>query len=147
MLQVAMKDRTLATILRLQAERQPHKPFLLFEGEATTYAEARAVACNVAFNLRRHGIRKGDHIAVFMDNHPEMLWALFGLATLGAIAIPLNTAAKGDQLLYLLRQSRASAIAVDAHLLPQLAPLLPDLPGIAHLFVRGADPAQGDWRR
>jgi crotonobetaine/carnitine-CoA ligase len=139
-----MKSRTLGTVLRLQAERQPNKPFLLFEGTSTTYAEAEALCSSVALNLRRHGVRKGDHIAVFMDNHPEMLWTLFGLAVLGAVTVPLNTAAKGDQLLYFLRQSRASALIVDEHLLPQVVPLLADLTNLARLFVRSANPGQNE---
>jgi crotonobetaine/carnitine-CoA ligase len=133
-----MRERTLGTILRFQAERQPEKPFLLFEGSSTTYGEANGIASSVALNLRDRGVRKGDHVAVFMDNHPEMLWTMFGLALLGAVAVPLNTAAKGDQLAYYLKQSKASAVIADEHLLPQLAPLLPALPDIAQLFVRGA---------
>jgi crotonobetaine/carnitine-CoA ligase len=139
-----MKSRTLGAVLRLQAERQPHKPFLLFEGASTTYAEANALASSVALNLRRHGIRKGDHIAVFMDNHPEMLWTIFGLAVLGGVTVPLNTAAKGDQLLYFLRQSRASALIVDEHLLPPIVPLLADLTNLARIFVRSANSGQSE---
>jgi crotonobetaine/carnitine-CoA ligase len=138
--EIAMKGRTLGAILRLQAERQPHKPFLLFEGTSTTYGEADTLAATVALNLQSHGVRKGEHVAVFMDNHPEMLWTMFGLAVLGAVTVPLNTAAKGDQLLYFLRQSKASVLVVDEHLLPQIVHLMPDLPGLARIFVRGSGP-------
>ena len=142
LLEVPMNRRTLGTVLRLQAERQPDKPFLLFEGTSTSYAEANALASRVALNLHRQGIRKGDHVAVFMDNHPDMLWTIFGLAVLGAVTIPLNTAAKGEQLVYFLRQSRASAIVADAHLLANVSPHLPRLPDLARIFVRGASEAQ-----
>lgn len=133
MLDLPMRDRTLGTVLRRQAERQPDKPLLRFEGTSTSYAEAEGLASTVAFNLHRLGIRKGDHVAVFMDNSPDMLWTIFGLAILGAVCIPLNTAAKGDQLLYYLRQSKASALVVDGHLTSQIAPHLPKQ---LHIVVR-----------
>lgn len=136
MFDLPMKERTLGALLHRQAERLPDKPFLLFEGTSTSYAEADTLASNVASNLRRFGITKGDHVAVFMDNSPEMLWAIFGLGVLGAVCIPLNTAAKGDQLVYYLKQSKASAVVLDGHLAPQIAPHLPSLPGIRNVFVR-----------
>lgn len=147
-LNVPMQSRTIGAILRLQAERQSDKPFLIFEGRSTSYVEANAIANNVALNLHRLGIRKGDHVAIFMDNHPEMLWTIFGLGVLGAVAIPLNTAAKGAQLQYFLTQSRASAVVADEHLLPQLVPLLPELPHVTQMFVRptGSDSFDGRVR-
>lgn len=139
-----MKDRTLGAVLRHQSARQPDKPFLLFEGGSTSYAEADRLATGVALNLRRLGVRKGDHVAVFMENHPHMLWTLFGLGMLGAVAVPLNTAAKGDQLLYFLRQSRSSAIVADAHLMANVAPHLPSLPDLRRVIVRGGDAPAAD---
>jgi crotonobetaine/carnitine-CoA ligase len=135
-----MRDRTLGTVLRLQAERQPDKPLLRFEGVSTSYAEAEGLASTVALNLHRFGIRKGAHVAVFMDNSPDMLWTIFGLAMLGAVCIPLNTAAKGDQLRYYLNQSKASALVVDGHLTSQIAP---HLPKPLHIFLRTSGLEQG----
>lgn len=142
MLDVPMKGRTLGAALRLQAQRQPDKAFLLFEGASTSYAQADAIASTVASNLHRLGVGKGDHVAVFMDNDPDMLWAMFGLAVLGAVCVPLNTAAKGDQLVYFLRQSRVSAIVVDAHLLAQIVPHLPGLPELRRVVVRNPGPQE-----
>ena len=142
LLEVPMKDRTLGRVLRLQAERQPRKTFLLFEGTATTYEEADAIVTTLASNLHRHGFRKGDHVAVLMHNHPNMLWTMFALATLGAVAVPINTAAKGEQLLYFLRQSRCSAIAADRALIPQLRAPLRDVPGITRMVVHAGGSPQ-----
>ncbi len=144
MLELPMKDRTLGAVLRHQSARQPDKPFLLFEGGSTSYAEAERLATGLAFNLRRLGVRKGDHVAVFMENHPHMLWTLFGLGMLGAVAVPLNTAAKGDQLLYFLRQSRSSAIVADAHLMANVVPHLPSLPDLRRVIVRAGDAPAAD---
>lgn len=124
-LDLPMSERTLGNVLRHQAGRQPDQPLLRFEGVSTSYAEAEALASTIAFNLHRLGIRKGTHVAVFMDNSPDMLWTIFALAFLGAVCIPLNTAAKGDQLRYFLKQSRATALLVDSHLTSQVAPHLP----------------------
>ena len=139
MLDLPMKERTLGALLHRQAERLADKPFLLFEGTSTSYAEADALASTVASNLKRFGVAKGDHVAVFMDNSPDTLWTIFGLGVLGAVCVPLNTAARGDQLVYYLRQSRASALVVDGHLAPHIAPHLPGLADIRTVFVRTSD--------
>ena len=44
-----MKDRTLGAVLRHQSARQPDKPFLLFEGGSTSYAEADRLAASACW--------------------------------------------------------------------------------------------------
>jgi crotonobetaine/carnitine-CoA ligase len=54
-----------------------------------------------------------------LDNRPELLWAMWGLGKLGAVAVPLNTAAKGDLLAYLIDQSDSVLVcAEDAYAAP-----------------------------
>ena len=44
-------------------------------GRTLTFAEYEAGANQVAHVLRDTGLRKGDHMAIFMENHPAMLLA------------------------------------------------------------------------
>ena len=48
-----------------------------------------------------------------LDNRPELLWAMWGLGKLGAVAVPLNTAAKGDLLAYLVDQSDSVLVCAE----------------------------------
>ncbi|MGH3504880.1 MAG: AMP-binding protein [Nocardioidaceae bacterium] len=101
----ALGDRTIGRILADKAQTVGHRPFLLFGGERFSYADAHALTSSYAEGFRQAGIGRGDHVALMLDNRPELIWAIWGLGKLGALAVPLNTAARGDLLVYLLDQS------------------------------------------
>ena len=112
----ALEDRTIGRMLADKAATVGDRPFLLFDGSTTTYAQAHALTNAYAEGFRREGIGRGDHVALVLDNRPELLWAIWGLGKLGAVAVPLNTAAKGDLLVYLLDQSDSVLVcAEDGH--------------------------------
>ncbi|CAG2160748.1 AMP-binding protein [Cupriavidus numazuensis] len=116
MLQLPVVERTLGLVLREQAKKYPKKKLLVFEGQSFSYKEAEALTASLATGFRRAGICKGDRVAIQMANCPEMVWVLFALGWIGAIAIPINTAAKADLLKYYIEQSRASCVVVDRNL-------------------------------
>jgi len=124
MLDIPMTERTMAKVLARQAERQGDRPMLLFEGASYTYAEVFALCGRLAAAFRDTGIKRGDHVAILMNNHPNTLWTIFALGMLGAVTVPVNTAAKGDLLGYFLSHSRAVALVVDEDLLPNVEPIL-----------------------
>ena len=108
------RDRTIGRILADKAERIPDQVFLVFEGREWTYAQLDAVTNGFAEGFRRLGVERGQHIALVLGNCPEILFAIWGLGKLGAVAVPLNTAAKGDVLDYLVSQSDSVMVCPDA---------------------------------
>jgi carnitine-CoA ligase len=108
-----LEERTIGRILAAKAATVGERPFLLFEGQRFTYADAHAVTNGYAEGFRRAGIGRGEHVALMLDNRPELLWAMWGLGKLGAVAVPLNTAAKGDLLEYLVDQSDSVLVCAE----------------------------------
>jgi crotonobetaine/carnitine-CoA ligase len=100
-----LDDRTIGRILADKARTVGDRPFLTFGGERWTYADTHHLTSSYAEGFRRLGIARGDHVALMLPNRLELLWAIWGLGKLGAVAVPINTAAKGDLLTYLLDQS------------------------------------------
>ena len=99
---------TIGEVLAERAARVGDRPFLLWEGRTTTYAEVDRITNSYARGLADLGIGHGTVVAVMMANCAEFLWTVWGLGKLGAVAVPMNTAARGDQLSYYLRQSGAT---------------------------------------
>lgn len=64
----------------------------------------RAVA--VARGLVAAGIGPGDHVGICLGNGPRWAELFFGITRLGAVAVPINTRFRPDELAYALRQSR-----------------------------------------
>jgi len=57
--------------------------------------------------LNIKGIQKGDKVALFLRNSPEFLITLFAISKLGAIAVPINTFLKSEELNYILEDSNS----------------------------------------
>jgi fatty-acyl-CoA synthase len=72
------------------AAQAPHKTALHFEGTAISYASFRDTVLARAEKFRALGVERGDRVAFLGYNHPELLYALFACARLGAILVPLN---------------------------------------------------------
>ena len=62
------------------AKEHPDQPAIIMapSGRTLTFAEYEAAANQVAHLVRDTGLEKGDHMAIFMENHPAMLLAEAG---------------------------------------------------------------------
>ncbi len=135
MIDLPIHERTFKNLLgRLAAERGEQK-FLSFEERSFTYGETEKISNRLANGLAELGVKHGDHVATLLNNCPEILWCYFGLAKLGAVTVPVNTAAKGELLAYYIRQSDARAVIVEAALFDRLAEVAGDIEGLEHVIV------------
>lgn len=107
-----LEQRTIGHILADKAARIADRPFLHYAGHVFSYADAHRLTNRYAHGFRAEGVRRGDHVALMLPNQPELLWAIWGLGKIGAVAVPLNTAAKGELLSYLLDQSDSVLLCV-----------------------------------
>ena len=139
----ALRDLTLPKVLLRQAQALPDKVFLTETGTGRrfTYREIDAWSNRVANALAGLGIGKGRHTAVFMGNSAEHLAAFFGIGKLGAVSVPVNTAARGELLRYYLTQSDSESVIVEASLADRLLEVLPHLPLIKRVIVVGGGEA------
>ncbi len=114
-------ERTVPAMLRRQALAHGNHP-LFAAGDATwSFAEAPHIAARFAGTLAAAGIEPGDRVALMCGNRAEFMEAVLGCAWLGAIAVPLNVAARGPQLEHYLRNSGARLLIIEAEFLDALA--------------------------
>ena len=101
---------------------QGDKEFLVYRDERRTFAQVYAEAVHVAAMLQhRHGIAKGDRVAIAMRNYPEWVTTFVGLMLLGAVAVPMNAWWTGDELAYGIADSGARLILADEERARRLA--------------------------
>ena len=113
-------ERTLPAMLQRQAQRYGGHP-LFAAGDVTwSFADAPAIAARFAGTLAAVGIRPGDRVALMCGNRAEFMEAFLGCAWLGAIAVPLNVAARGPQLAHYLKNSGARLLIIEGELLEAL---------------------------
>lgn len=135
-----LEERTIGRVLAEKARRIPGRPLLRWQGSTFTYADAESLSNRFANGFAARGIAHGDHVAVMMPNCPEFLWVVWGLGKIGAVAVPLNTAAKADMLAYFVDQSDSRWLVVDAQWAERIAQISDRLPKLQSVVVSGAAP-------
>lgn len=98
------------------AGRVPHKCAIAREGVHTPYEEVAALAEGIAAELRARGVRRGERVALFLDNCVEMVAAVYAVLKVGAVFMPVNTLTKADKLAYILNDSEACALLTQQEL-------------------------------
>ena len=91
-------------------QRVPEKIALTCDGHHYTYAELGKRVDQLAALLRARGVKRGDRVALFLDNGIEMVVGVFAALRIGAIFMPVNPLTKHDKLTFILNNARASAL-------------------------------------
>ena len=86
------------------------------EGQKETYAALNRRVNGIAGNLLRLGIRKGTHVAVMLPNIPVFPALWLALARIGAVMVPVNIAYRERELAFVLNDSEAEFLVIDAAL-------------------------------
>lgn len=127
---------TFGQMLADKAERNGDKMYLhcLITGRKFSYREIHELSSRIANSLLGRGIGKGAHVAMLMENSAEQLLTYFALGKIGAVAVPINIAARGPFLHYYLNQSDSTSLFIDAELLEHFLSL-PERAPIRNVFV------------
>ncbi|KAJ8921036.1 hypothetical protein NQ315_015832, partial [Exocentrus adspersus] len=104
------KDVTLADIFRQNVKRHPNKPCILFEDQAWTFAQVEEYSNRIANLFKSHGYKKGDRVALFLENKPEFVCTWLGLSKLGVITPLINTNQRLSSLVHSLTIAKAQAV-------------------------------------
>ena len=75
----------------------PAKAATLFFGRAKSYAALRAEAEALAGWLQAQGVRRGDRVALFMQNCPQFVVAYHAILRADAVVVPVNAMNKAEE--------------------------------------------------
>ncbi|WP_110207672.1 class I adenylate-forming enzyme family protein [Nocardioides daejeonensis] len=104
----------LGTILETRASEQPSLPGLFDqEGNSLTFAEADRLAGGIAIALREAGVRRGDRVAAYVTNGPEVALLLFGAWKIGAIPVTISSLYNEHELAESLQKTEPVLLLVD----------------------------------
>ena len=96
--------------------RNPEGLAILQDNVLLTYAQVNQWANRIAHYLSAQGIGKGDVVAVFIENRPELLVTILALAKLGAVSALLNTSQTRDTLIHSINLVAPVAIVLGEEL-------------------------------
>jgi carnitine-CoA ligase len=141
-------QRTLPQMLAVQAERHRDRPLLTIGDVTWTFRDAANAASRRAGMLAAAGIGPGDRVALLLGNRIELMEMVLACGWMGAIAVPINTAAMGPQIGYFLQNSGAKALVIESDLLPRLDPVDAGRLALERIWLVGNSPARSTlpWR-
>lgn len=105
-------DYTLADALESRRAARGAAPILLYGGAATSWDEFASHCLNAARYFHGLGVVPGDRVAIMARNHPAHPVALFALARLGAIMVPINPDFGVEETRYVVEHADIRGILV-----------------------------------
>ncbi len=105
----------LAQTLLRTARARPDAPAVL-EGNRLlhTYGDLAGRVARLAGALRRQGLQPGDHVLVFMRNHPAYLEILYGAWWAGLAVVPVNAKLHLREAQWIAEHAQARAAFITA---------------------------------
>jgi len=139
---------TIPSVLDAQTAERPDQPLLVVDDEPVTYREMQERSFAAGNVLHDLGVRPGDRVALFMGTSLDWVALWFGISRLGAVAVPVNTAFRGDFLARQLADSNAVLVALDEASADQLLAVASEVPSLRTMLVRpngsGGQARQGE---
>ncbi|MEM8488852.1 MAG: 4-coumarate--CoA ligase family protein [Bacteroidota bacterium] len=106
------------------------------DGRVVTYDELRLEIIQVAAGLHKHGLQKGDKVAIYSSNHPEYASLFLAVALLGGVNTTINPIYTVDELSFQLKDAGARFLFTIPQMLDK-AQQASEEAGIEKLFVFG----------
>jgi acyl-coenzyme A synthetase/AMP-(fatty) acid ligase len=102
-----------------------------------TYGELAGRTSRFAQLLRNLGVAAGDRVLVRLPNSIDYPTAFLGAIKRGAIAVPTSTLLTADEVRYLLEDSGATALVIDAAAWSSMGAQLEGAGALKHVLIAG----------
>ena len=116
------------------------KPYLIYQDECWSYAEAYAETASIANWMQANGIKQGDRVALAFRNYPEWMLCYWALTSIGIAVVGMNAWWVTDEMQYGLEDSAPKALIGDDERLARVLPVRDSLPDMKFIGLRLAKP-------
>jgi len=133
-------------LFALHAQNAPDKPAVIEGDDVFTFAQVNAEVNRLVGGLRDLGFRPGDRMVWCGANSREVLVTIHAGRKLGLVAVPLSYRFNAEEMHYIIDNSEAALVVVDAEQAPLIASIRKDLPKLREVVVyRGEQEGFRTW--
>jgi amino acid adenylation domain-containing protein len=115
-------DKCLHELVEAQAERQPERSAVIWQGQRLSYHELNSRANHVAHYLRSRGIEPDARVAICLEPSFDFAVAVLGVLKAGGACVPLDPNYPKERLAYMLQDAEARVLITGS------VPSAPDAP-------------------
>ncbi len=138
---IIRSQRYISESLLDSAQRVPDKTAVVIEGNKYTYQELSSAVRCMASALLKRGLKRGDRVAIYMDNTWPCVVAIYAVSLAGGVFLIINPQTKADKLEYIVNDCEAEILLSDTHLAVQLAAIIPRIEHLQHVICSGEQEA------
>ena len=111
---MTLVPHSIPELLKQRVAEHPDKIFLISEadGRQFTYRELQVAVGRVAGLLARNRVQKGDVVSLLLPNSVEYVIAYFACWHIGALAGPINSLLKAQEIGYVISDSESRLLLV-----------------------------------
>ena len=113
-------QQSMGRIFQETAAKYPDKPAIIFEGKELSWFQFNALVNQFAHLLKKQGVKRGDTVALLMENRIEMLACQLALAKIGAAAGLINTSLTGKALVHCITITGSNKFLIGEELIDSL---------------------------
>ncbi|HEX7734830.1 MAG TPA: benzoate-CoA ligase family protein [Ktedonobacteraceae bacterium] len=109
------------------------------QGQTWSYAQIAELGNRVGNGLLDLGVELEQRVALLLLDSPEFAASFFGAIKSGAVPIPINTALRPSDYLYILNDSRAKVLLIHNEIWQTVRDTRPQLKYLRHVVVVGLE--------
>ena len=114
---------------------QPDKNAVWFKDKWHSYKELNHSADVVARYIVNRGVKRGDRVAILLENSFDYIVSYFGILKAGAVVVGLNTETNTESLIYLLNDSDTKLIILQKKYNRFMVPALSHCPVVKDVLI------------
>lgn len=128
------KNVTIADVFAASVAKHPDKTCFIFEDKEWTFREINEYSNRIGNVFYSHGYRKGDIVALFLENRPEFPATWLGLSKIGCVIPLINTNLRQATLLHSITVSNCNALVFGESLRSSVEEISSTLPSNLALY-------------
>ncbi|MBZ5707826.1 long-chain-fatty-acid--CoA ligase [Nannocystis pusilla] len=117
---------------------RPAETAFIHRDVVTTWKQAHERITAFAAALQRRGVRHGDRVLMLVLNRTEVVEAIMGINTLGAMAVPINMRLAPPEIAYIIDDADGDVLIVDEPLVPLVAAIKQSTGRLKRVIVLGS---------
>lgn len=122
-----MKYQNMHQGLQYHAKTKGNETALIYENQRLTFRQLSDRVEMLGQALMKSGIKKGDHVLLYMRNRLEMAEIYYAVSMIGAVAVPINYMVRGKDFTELVNSSDAVFAFIEIEKLSDFEECLPNL--------------------
>ena len=132
------RPRNLVEMLSDTVRKHPDSEGFICDDERLTFAQFDRITNGIAAGLRSAGVGPGDRVSLLLSISNDFMLCFFAVIKLNAIAVPLNTRFKGEELAFEINDSESKLVIVGEEYWEQFSPARSRLKTVEKIFFDGA---------